>query len=100
LALTPFWQTTPLSVVVVGFGFYMLHNTLQTNITEATPEARGTAVAIFSAAIYFGQMLFVSIAAWVFDRHGGTPVFIAAGLLLAAVGLMYARVLATRRSKA
>jgi YNFM family putative membrane transporter len=101
LALTPYWQTTPLSVVVVGFGFYMLHNTLQTNITEAAPEARGTAVAMFSAAIYFGQMLFVSIAAWVFDRYGGEPVFIAAGLLLAAVGLAVARVLAARaRAKA
>ena len=96
LALTPVWQTTPLSVVLIGFGFYMLHNTLQTNITEATPEARGTAVAIFSAAIYYGQMLFVSISAWVFDRHGGQAVFIATGLLLVATGVMYARVLRAR----
>jgi predicted MFS family arabinose efflux permease len=97
LALTPHWQTTPLSVVVVGFGFYMLHNTLQTNITEAAPEARGTAVAIFSAAIYFGQMFFVSLAAWMFDRYGGEPVFVAAGLLLAATGLVVARALLMRK---
>ena len=96
LALTSYWQTTPLSVVVIGFGFYMLHNTLQTNITEATPQARGTAVATFSAAIYFGQMLFVSIGAWMFDRHGGQSVFVAAGILLVATGAMYARVLALR----
>jgi predicted MFS family arabinose efflux permease len=96
LALTPYWETTPLSVVVVGFGFYMLHNTMQTNITEVTPEARGTAVAIFSAAIYFGQMVFVSLGAWVFDRHGGEPVFVAAGVMLALVGLRYSRILAAR----
>jgi YNFM family putative membrane transporter len=98
LALTPYWQTMPLSVVIVGFGFYMLHNTLQTNITEAVPGARGTAVGIFSAAIYFGQMFFVSIGAWMFDRYGGEPVFIAAGLLLAVIGLVVARALLARRS--
>ena len=100
LALTPYWQTTPLSVAAVGFGFYMLHNTLQTNITEAAPEARGTAVGIFSAMIYFGQMFFVSIGAWMFDRYGGEPVFIAAGLLLAMIGLVVARTLLARRRSA
>ena len=29
----------------VGFGFYMLHNTLQTNATQMSPQARGTAPA-------------------------------------------------------
>ena len=46
----------------------MLHNTLQTNATQMTPEARGTAVAIFSSAIYLGQRLGVALAAPVFDR--------------------------------
>jgi MFS transporter, YNFM family, putative membrane transport protein len=97
LALTPYWQTTPLSVVVIGFGFYMLHNTLQTNITEATPEARGTAVGIFAAMIYFGQMVFVSISAWIFDRHGGEPVFIMSGISLGIMGVVVARALMARR---
>ena len=46
----------------------MLHNTLQTNATQMTPEARGTAVAIFSSAIYLGQTLGVAAGALVFDR--------------------------------
>ncbi len=70
---------------------------MQTNITEAAPEARGTAVGIFSAMIYFGQMFFVSLGAWMFDRYGGEPVFIAAGLLLAMIGLVVARTLLARR---
>lgn len=98
LALTPVWHTAPFSVVAVGFGYYMLHNTLQTNVTEVTPEARGTAVAIFSSGIYMGQMLGVSAAALVFDQHGGQPVFIAAGLLLAALGVVFARQLSARRT--
>ena len=33
--------------MVLGFGFYLLHNTLQTNATQMTPQARGTAIGIF-----------------------------------------------------
>ena len=45
----------PFAITAIGLGFYMLHNTLQTNATQMTPEARGTAVAIFSSALYLGQ---------------------------------------------
>ena len=37
----------PLATSTIGLGYYMLHNTLQTNATQMTPEARGTAVAGF-----------------------------------------------------
>ena len=39
----------PLAVMMIGLGFYALHNTLQTNATQMTPQARGTAVAVFSS---------------------------------------------------
>ncbi len=54
--------------MAIGLGYYMLHNTLQTNATQMTPEARGTAVAIFSSALYLGQTLGVAINGMVFDR--------------------------------
>ena len=47
----------------IGLGFYMLHNTLQTNATQMAPQARGTAVALFSSALYLGQSLGVALAA-------------------------------------
>ena len=40
---------------LLGFGYYMLHNTLQTNATQMLPEARGTAVAGFSSALFLGR---------------------------------------------
>src|ERR1700751_5972195 len=33
LALAPAWSVAPPGVALVGLGFYMLHNTLQTNAT-------------------------------------------------------------------
>ena len=77
----------------------MLHNTLQTNATQMTPEARGTAVAIFSSALYLGQTLGVAINGMVFDRFTAVPVFVIAAVGLLALGLWFARALRQRRDK-
>ena len=38
-----------------GLGFYMMHNTLQTQATQMAPHARGTAVTLFACMLFFGQ---------------------------------------------
>ena len=80
------WWLAPFAITAIGLGFYMLHNTLQTNATQMTPEARGTAVAIFSSALYLGQTLGVAINALVFDRFSAVPVFVISALGLLALG--------------
>src|SRR6476620_7739120 len=74
-----------------GLGYYMLHNTLQTNATQMTPQARGTAVAIFSSALYLGQTVAVAIFGLVFDRFTAVPVFLTAAAGVFALGLLCAR---------
>ena len=68
----------------------MLHNTLQTNATQMSPEARGTAVGLYSAALYIGQTVGVAAAAPIVDRSGAAPAFVIAGIVLAATGLWVA----------
>jgi predicted MFS family arabinose efflux permease len=67
----------------------MLHNTLQTNATQMSPEARGTAVGVFSAALYLGQTAGVAAFAPVVDRTGAPTVFVAAAILLPALALWF-----------
>ena len=55
-----------------------------------TPEARGTAVAIFSSAIYLGQTLGVAAGALVFDRFTAVPLFIATAVALPALAWWFA----------
>jgi predicted MFS family arabinose efflux permease len=98
VSLSPVWWTAPFACAAAGLGFYMLHNTLQTNATQMTPEARATAVGIFSAALYFGQTLGVAINAPVFDRFSAVPVFLISGASLLALGLWLAHVLRQRRA--
>jgi YNFM family putative membrane transporter len=42
LAISAHWWLAPIAVTAIGLGFYALHNTLQTNATHMTPQARGT----------------------------------------------------------
>jgi predicted MFS family arabinose efflux permease len=96
LALGATWWLAPFAVSAIGLGFYALHNTLQTNATQMTPQARGTAIAIFSAAIYLGQMLGVSAGAFVFDRFTAVPLFVLTAIALPALGLWFAHKLRQR----
>jgi len=97
IAFTPHAYLAPFAITAIGLGYYMLHNTLQTNATQTTPEARGTAVAIFSSALYLGQTLGVAINGLIFDRFTAVPVFIIAAVGLLALGLWFARALKRRR---
>src|SRR5262249_9966358 len=93
LATGAAWWLAPIAVTMIGLGFYALHNTLQTNATQMTPEARGTAVAIFSSAIYLGQSAGVAAGAFVFDRFGGAPLFVVTAIVLPVLALWFASVL-------
>jgi len=97
LAFEPTAFTAPLAITAIGLGFYMLHNTLQTNATQMTPEARGTAVAIFSSSLYLGQTAGVAAGGVIFDRFTAVPVFLIAAVCLLALGLWFSRQLVRRR---
>jgi YNFM family putative membrane transporter len=99
IAFTPQVYLAPFAITGIGLGYYMLHNTLQTNATQMTPEARGTAVAIFSSALYLGQTLGVAINGMVFDRFTAVPVFVIAAVGLQALAIWFARTLNQRRDK-
>ncbi len=99
IAFAPRADLAPFAITGIGLGYYMLHNTLQTNATQMTPQARGTAVAIFSSALYLGQTLGVAVNSFVFDRFTAVPVFVIAAAGLLALGLWFARVLKQRRAQ-
>jgi predicted MFS family arabinose efflux permease len=100
LALAPAWWFGPLATILIGLGFYMLHNTMQTNATQMTPQARGTAVAIFSSAIFIGQTVGVAIGALVIDRLGAVPLFAATAAAMPVLAIWFARELEKHRRAA
>ncbi|HZD89007.1 MAG TPA: MFS transporter [Pseudolabrys sp.] len=90
LAGEPVWEAAPIACALLGFGYYMLHNTLQTHATQMLPKARGTAMAGFSSALYFGQSVGVAAAAPIVDRAGAQPVFAIMAVLWLVMALWIA----------
>ena len=89
LALSPSLALTTLSIGAVGAGFYMLHTTVQTHVTQVAPEDRGSAVALFATFLFLGQASGVWLASHVVDAAGMAPVFLAAALGLAALAAAF-----------
>jgi len=89
LAVEPVWHFAPLATLGVGLGFFMLHNTLQTEGTQMTPEARGTSLALFASMYFLGQTAGVALAAPIMDRIGAQPLFVIAGILLPALAFWF-----------
>jgi predicted MFS family arabinose efflux permease len=96
LAWLPKWQWALPACLLGGFGFYALHNTLQTNATQMAPESRGTAVALFASSLFFGQSLGIVGAAEVVNRFSAVPVFAMASLGLLLVGVTFVSLLSFR----
>jgi MFS transporter, YNFM family, putative membrane transport protein len=97
LAFQPVWWFAPIAVTAIGLGFYMFHNTLQTKATQMTPEARGTAVAMFSSALYFGQTAGVAAGALVIDRLGAKPLFLGTAVAFPMLAIWFASQLRQRQ---
>lgn len=51
------WPPKTLAFTAVGFGFYMIHNSIQTQVTELAPDARGAAVALHAFCFFLGQAM-------------------------------------------
>ncbi len=100
LAIQPVWWLSPLATALIGLGFYMVHNTLQTNATQMSPQARATALAIFSSALYMGITVGVAAAAPVVDRFTAVPVFLASAVGFPLLCAILARGLSKRRQAA
>jgi predicted MFS family arabinose efflux permease len=55
LAVAPAAHAFAAAVLVLGLGFYMIHNSIQTRVTEVAPGARGSAVALHACCFFLGQ---------------------------------------------
>jgi predicted MFS family arabinose efflux permease len=85
LAAAPWLWVAPPAIALIGLGFYMLHNTLQTEATQLVPDARGLSVSMFAIMLFTGQSVGVALAGAAIDRWGGEPVLLAAAAGLFAV---------------
>jgi predicted MFS family arabinose efflux permease len=93
VAAAPTWPVEMAAFAVIGFGFYMVHNSLQTQATELAPDNRGAAVALHAFFFFLGQaagpVLFVLGLATV----GPGPSILVAALAMVLLGFAVAAAL-------
>jgi predicted MFS family arabinose efflux permease len=96
LAVTPWVWLVPLAIATMGLGFYMLHNTLQTNGTQMAPDSRGLAISLFAISLFIGQSFGVTLAAPVMDRFGARPIFLVTAVAVTLIAFWFRRQLIAR----
>jgi predicted MFS family arabinose efflux permease len=87
------WPLAALANFLLGFGFFLVHNTLQTNATQMAPDARGSAVSLFAFCLFLGQAFGVATLGFVVDRAGYVPAFILCGGGMLVLGWLFGRTL-------
>lgn len=91
------WPVDMLGFCIVGCGFYMLHNSLQTEATELAPSNRGAAVAAHAFFFFLGQAAGVPVYQKAFEHLGQDVPVMIAGFAFLALALWSAHML--RRPK-
>ncbi len=88
------WQLDAAAMLVLGTGFYMMHNSFQTQVTEIAPEARASAVALHAFSFFVGQALGVVLLGAGLSAFGLFPAMLLGAALIAGVGFASGMVLA------
>ncbi|HEX2553274.1 MAG TPA: MFS transporter [Microvirga sp.] len=94
------WTWDAAAMVVLGFGFYLLHNAFQTQVTEVAPHARASAVALHAFSFFVGQSLGVVAIGLGLRTLGQLPSLLLAAALILTVGLVAAQVIGRTVKKA
>ncbi|TDR94786.1 MFS transporter [Enterovirga rhinocerotis] len=95
----PAWVAA-IGLFVVGIGFYMLHNSFQTQITEMVPTARASAVSLHAFGFFIGQALGPVLFGLVLASQGRATALIACACGLVVLGLTAGYVLSRPASPA
>lgn len=99
LTMLPFAGVWPLEAavfVVIGVGFYMIHNSLQTEATELAPLSRGSAVSAHAFFFFLGQAAGPLLYRLAFDHVGTEGALVIGGAIMAATGFATAYALSRR----
>jgi predicted MFS family arabinose efflux permease len=99
-SIAPGVATEAAAFVVLGLGFYMLHNSLQTQATELAPAARGAAVALHASCFFAGQAVGPIAYRFGIGGIGATKTVLIAAVCMTAIGFWTARFLERHPARA
>jgi predicted MFS family arabinose efflux permease len=91
------WKLQTLSLLMMGWGFYMIHGCLQVFASELSVEARATALSLHSFFFFMGQTVGPIAYGFGIQHAGKAPTLLAAAAVMIALGFACARLLRQTR---
>jgi predicted MFS family arabinose efflux permease len=97
VAFGPPWKAQALSLLFMGWGFYMIHGSLQVFASELSVEARATALSLHSFFFFMGQTIGPIAYGFGLSHEGKMTTLLTSAVVMTALGLACARLLRQRR---
>ncbi|MBR0799131.1 MFS transporter [Bradyrhizobium jicamae] len=91
------WKPQMLGLLVMGWGFYMIHGCLQVFASELSVEARATALSLHSFFFFMGQTVGPIAYGFGLQHAGKTATMITSAAVITALGFVCAKFLKQRR---
>ncbi|WP_349371730.1 MFS transporter [Salinarimonas sp.] len=88
------WRLTAGAFTALGLGFYMMHNSFQTQVTELTAEARGSATALHACFFFIGAALGPALVGGGFALLGEVATLVVCAAACAVLGPVAGAILA------
>jgi predicted MFS family arabinose efflux permease len=93
IGLGPPWQMQLVSLVLMGWGFYMLHGSIQVFATELSVNARATAFSLHSFFFFLGQSAGPLVYGFLLSRIGKASTLVVTASVVVILGVVVARLL-------
>jgi predicted MFS family arabinose efflux permease len=97
IAFGPRWQLQALDFILLGWGFYMIHGSLQVFASELSEEARATALALHSFFFFMGQTVGPIAYGFGILNAGKVPTVLTSAVIIVLLGIACARLLRQTR---
>jgi predicted MFS family arabinose efflux permease len=97
VAFGPGWKVQAFSLLLMGWGFYMIHGSLQVVASELSVQARATALSLHAFFFFMGQTVGPIAYGFGIENVGKVPTLLAFAGVMVAVGIACARLLRQTR---
>jgi predicted MFS family arabinose efflux permease len=97
VAFGPSWKLQAFNLLLMGWGFYMIHGSLQVFASELSVEARATALSMHSFFFFMGQTVGPIAYGFGIQNIGKIPTLLTTAVVMIALGIACARLLRPMR---
>jgi predicted MFS family arabinose efflux permease len=96
IAFGPGWKIQVTCLLLMGWGFYMIHGCLQVFASELSVEARATALSLHSFFFFMGQTVGPIAYGFGIQHAGKTTTLLTAAVIITSLGFICTRLLRQR----